>query len=171
MYKQPLPTLCFPSLSRRSAWLSSPDITYSVRFCLRGEKAIKGQSTSWPLAYLIFRAPKPTMLVPHITGLLPVAVSIKFAIVEQSARIAGSGRFAIKPLTLCLVGLVFASAIFRLSCNEIAYCLLARHDRQFNEARPTRCVINPLRRFLKVLWLGPENIRDERLRVAIVKRK
>src|SRR5688500_10027316 len=42
-------------------------------FCLRGEKAVIGQSSDRPSAYLIGRLPKPTMAGPHILGFSPVA--------------------------------------------------------------------------------------------------
>src|SRR5438105_255189 len=55
--------------------------------------------------------------------------------------------------------------------NSPGMNLSRRHHRQLNKARLIRRVINPLRRFLKIFRLGPENIRHELLRIAIVKRK
>ena len=43
------------------------------------------------------------------------------------------------------------------------------HQRQFNEARLPRRVINPLSGLLIIARLRPEDILDERLRIAIVK--
>src|SRR2546421_4165503 len=59
IYRQPFPVLCLPSFDNKSVLLSSPKPTYNVRFCLRGENPINGQSASLPPAYLIFLLPKP----------------------------------------------------------------------------------------------------------------
>src|SRR5829696_8238261 len=50
IYRQALLVLCLPNLAKSSARkVSNPDIKYSVKFCLRGEKAARGQSPSWVL--------------------------------------------------------------------------------------------------------------------------
>ena len=117
IYKQPFPVLCFPSFDNKSGSPPSPNPMYKVRFCLRGENPTNGQSASLPPAYLIFLLPNPAMLLPHMTPLLFVAVSISFAIAEQSALVCASGRLLMKSVTLCFVGLVFASANPSLFCR------------------------------------------------------
>src|SRR5271154_793543 len=49
--------------------------------------------------------------------------------------------------------------------------LRRRHDRQLYEAGFIWAVMDALRRFLKVGWLGPENIGDESLRVPVIQRE
>ena len=48
---------------------------------------------------------------------------------------------------------------------------LACDNRQLDKARLVRRVIDTLRRFLIIVRHGPEDVRHERLRVAIVKRE
>src|SRR5215831_2007076 len=57
------------------------------------------------------------MLVPHITPFCLVTSSISPAMTAQSSRVCWSGNLLMKSLTVCFVGLVFASA---MSCFSVA---------------------------------------------------
>src|SRR5215813_15098619 len=82
-----------------------------------------GQSPVRPPAYLIWRVPKPTMLLPHIRGSALVAFCIRSAVVEQSSRTCLSGIFWMNLSTLSLVALVLGSAIPVLSRKHRQYQL------------------------------------------------
>ena len=64
--------------------------------------------------------------------------------------------------------LEFASSQIRQLENLQIPRLLHLNNRQIYKARLVCGMINPLRGFAIILWLGPEDIRHERLRIAIV---
>ena len=113
MYRQPAPVLCLPSFLRAAACSLIPTLMYNDRFALRGEKPIRSQSTSRPVAELLYLLlPKPMIKLLHNTGSSPVAFFIIPKSTKLSLRFCSSVTLLIKFSTFATVGFVFISTSF-----------------------------------------------------------
>src|SRR5205085_11511298 len=77
IYRQPPPVLYLPSFCNISGCAWSVVVRYREMLAFRGEKPMRNQSTSRPLAGLLYRLlPKPINEAPHIFAFCLVAFSI-----------------------------------------------------------------------------------------------
>jgi hypothetical protein len=102
-----------PVFFRESAYRLMSIVRYKEKFALRGEKPIRNQSTSLPLAGLLYLLlPKPISELPHIFGSSPLAFFIISKMAKLSLRFCSSLTVLMKSSTLATVCFVFISADF-----------------------------------------------------------